>query len=84
MSENKIRLKNQKPNSTNSTSLGPVSDLENFVEKEWWNHIFNSFYLKTDGVTSLEVYLITQILNLRPDQKILYLYCGQGRHSLDI
>lgn len=72
-------------------SLGPVPNLEEHVPAEWWRLIFNSIYLKTDGdvvddraVTSREVDLFSQILNLASDDAVLDLCCGQGRHTLEL
>lgn len=52
---------------------------------------FNSLYLKTDGdvindqtITDNEVTLFINLLNLKPEDKILDLCCGQGRHSLEL
>jgi D-alanine-D-alanine ligase len=74
-----------------STSLGPVENLEQYVRSDWWKKIFNSLYLKTDGdvvndphITSQEVSFFTEILNLKPEEKILDLCCGHGRHSLEL
>ncbi|MDD5015508.1 MAG: methyltransferase domain-containing protein [Atribacterota bacterium] len=71
--------------------LGPVSDLEEHVRPDWWNRIFNHLYLKTDGdvvddlvITSQEIDLFLNILKLSPEDKILDLCCGQGRHSLEL
>jgi D-alanine-D-alanine ligase len=72
-------------------SLGPVPDLEEHVEPDWWRSIFNSIYLKTDGdvvddpqITSKEVDLFSEILCLSPANRILDLCCGQGRVSLEL
>ncbi len=72
-------------------SLGPVPNLEDFVQQDWWNKIFNSLYLKTDSdvvddrkVTSKEVNRIIEILNLSKEDRILDLCCGQGRHSIEL
>ncbi|MBN2134985.1 MAG: class I SAM-dependent methyltransferase, partial [Acidobacteria bacterium] len=72
-------------------SLGPVQNLEEYVSPEWWNKIFNSLYLKTDGdvvedlkITKSEIDLITDILNPASDAKILDLCCGQGRHCIEM
>jgi len=72
-------------------SLGPVPDLEEHVRPEWWQSIFNSLYLKTDGdvvdnenITRQEVNLFSHILKLSPQDRILDLCCGQGRHSLEL
>lgn len=71
--------------------LGPVSNLEEYIRPDWWQHIFNSLYLKTDAdvvddpnITCQEVDLFTDILNLSPEHRILDLCCGQGRHSLEL
>lgn len=71
--------------------LGPVPDLEEHVRPDWWRHIFNYLYLKTDGdvvedigITRWEVDLFQNILKLSPGDKILDLCCGQGRHSLEL
>ena len=72
-------------------SLGPVGNLEEHVQPEWWRQIFNSLYLKTDGdvvddpqVTVKEVDTFLKILNLSPEDKILDLCCGQGPDSLEL
>jgi len=71
--------------------LGPIPDLEEYVQPDWWKHIFNSLYLKTDGdvvndqeITRREVDLFTHILGLKPEDSILDLCCGHGRHSLEL
>ena len=75
----------------NIRCLGPVSDLEEYVRRDWWNHLFNSYYLKTDGdvvndnnITSQEIDIFSEVLKLQPDQRILDLCCGHGRHSLEL
>jgi len=72
-------------------SLGPVPNLEEHVRPDWWRCIFNAIYLKTDAdvvddaqLTTKEVQLFSQILNLSPEEKILDLCCGQGRISLEL
>jgi len=71
--------------------LGPVSNLEEFVKKDWWKSIFNAYYLKTDGdvvedqnITSTEIDIFSKILEIHPEQNILDLCCGQGRHSIEL
>lgn len=71
--------------------LGPVENLEEHVQSDWWRGIFNKLYLKTDGdvvddpaITRTEVDLISDILDLKPDDQILDLCCGHGRHSLEL
>lgn len=29
--------------------LGPVDNLESYVKADWWRHLFNANYLRTDG-----------------------------------
>lgn len=72
-------------------SLGPVQNLEEYVEPDWWCQIFNSIYLKTDGdvvddnqITEEEVDLFSKILSLKFEDRVLDLSCGQGRHSLEL
>jgi len=72
-------------------TLGPVKNLEEHVRSDWWRGIFNSLYLKTDAdvvednkITREEVDLIVGALNLAPDDRILDLCCGQGRHCLEM
>jgi D-alanine-D-alanine ligase len=72
-------------------SLGPVPNLEEHVNPEWWRQIFNATYLKTDGdvvddpqLTAKEVDVFCGILNLSPEDKALDLCCGQGRVSLEL
>jgi D-alanine-D-alanine ligase len=72
-------------------SLGPVNNLESYLQPDWWKRIFNSMYLKTDadvvedrGITTYELDLLTNILKLRAEDVILDLACGQGRHSLEL
>ena len=70
-----------------STLLGPVSNLEQHLQTDWWKRIFNSMYLKTDAdvvedqkITKSEVELFSKVLELKIDDIILDLACGQGRH----
>jgi len=71
--------------------LGPVPDLEEHVRPDWWSRIFNYLYLRTDAdvvddvnITSREIDLFLNILKLSPEDRILDLCCGQGRHSLEL
>jgi D-alanine-D-alanine ligase len=71
--------------------LGPVEDLESYVKSEWWRHVFNANYLRTDGdvvedaeITKNEIDLFTAALNLPKDAQLLDLCCGQGRHSIEL
>src|SRR4030042_4733619 len=81
------RKNGQAPNG----SLGPVENLEHYLQPDWWRRIFNSMYLKTDAdvvedmqITHKEVNLFTEILGLERNMVILDLACGQGRHSLEL
>ncbi len=72
-------------------SIGPVPNLEEHVKSDWWRGIFNRLYLKTDvdvvddpRITEREIDRIARILHLQPDEKILDLCCGQGRHTLEL
>ena len=93
----KVEAPNSKPRQRGKAalgivkSLGPVLNLEEHVQPEWWRCIFNSIYLKTDGdvvddsqVTYKEVDVFSKILQLSPEDKILDLCCGQGRISLEL
>ncbi len=73
------------------TSIGPVEDLESYVKADWWRHIFNANYLRTDGdvvddpeITALEIDAFLSMLEASPDDRILDLCCGQGRHVLEL
>ncbi len=72
-------------------SYGPVSDPEKHLQPDWWRRIFNSMYLKTDAdvvddraITRGEIDLFTSFLKITPEQTILDLACGQGRHILEL
>ena len=71
--------------------FGIVANLEEYVQPDWWRRIFNSLYLKTDAdvvddqrITRAEVDLFSEILRFSPEDRILDLCCGQGRHSLEL
>ena len=87
--EKNIDLRKKESNS--SHCLGPLSNLEEYVRKDWWKKIFNSYYLKTDGdvvedkkITSYEVDVFSKIMGFKPEHRILDLCCGQGRHSIEL
>jgi D-alanine-D-alanine ligase len=72
-------------------TLGPISDLERHLPSEWWKSLFNSIYLKTDGDvvendanTVREIDLVIRAAVLEPNDRVLDLCCGQGRHSLEL
>ncbi|MBN1435773.1 MAG: methyltransferase domain-containing protein [Sedimentisphaerales bacterium] len=71
--------------------LGPVDNLESYVKADWWRHLFNANYLRTDGdvvgdndITKNEVDIFLEALKASKDDRILDLCCGQGRHTLEI
>ena len=71
--------------------LGPVDDLESYVKADWWRHLFNANYLRTDGdvvedrdITKKEVNIFLNAIDVSKDSRILDLCCGQGRHALEI
>jgi D-alanine-D-alanine ligase len=83
----------QKPGNSSAVprTLGPVPDLERHLPSDWWRNLFNSVYLKTDGDvvenhenTKAEVDFIIRIGGLEPNDHILDLCCGQGRHCLEL
>ncbi len=70
--------------------LGPVDNLESYVKADWWRHIFNANYLRTDGdvvedndITQKEVDLFLAALDIAKDSSFLDLCCGQGRHAIE-
>ena len=72
-------------------TLGPISDLERHLPSDWWRSLFNAVYLKTDGdvveneaATAAEVDLLIKGLGLEPNDRLLDLCCGQGRHCLEL
>jgi len=72
-------------------TIGPVSDLERHLPSDWWRTLFNSIYLKTDGDvveneqnTAQEVEVLIRAAGLEPNDRILDLCCGQGRHCLEL
>ena len=80
-----------KPKSNNIRTLGPVTDLEHHLPNEWWRNLFNSLYLKTDGDvvenddnTVREIDAVIAAAGLDPNDRVLDLCCGQGRHSLEL
>ena len=85
---------NQKKERQGRTPLvcrGVVNNMEEHVQPDWWRRIFNSLYLKTDGdvtgddeITGAEIKQFLEILNPSPEDRILDLCCGQGRHSLEL
>ncbi|MGD2168387.1 MAG: methyltransferase domain-containing protein [Gammaproteobacteria bacterium] len=76
---------------TRVESIGPVEDLESYVRADWWRHIFNANYLRTDGdvvddpeITAGEIDAFLESLDAKPEDRILDVCCGQGRHVLEL
>jgi len=72
-------------------TLGPISDLERHLPRDWWRSLFTSLYLKTDGDvveneanTRNEVDLLRKATGMEPEDRVLDLCCGQGRHSMEL
>ena len=86
--KNSKTIKNKKHN---NKILGPVPSLEDYVSADQWQRIFNSLYLKTDAdvvedtkLTCQEVDKFSGLLQLKPEDIILDLCCGQGRHATEL
>ncbi len=86
-----MNSKSKSKNSALTEVLGPIEDLESYVKADWWKHIFNSNYLRTDGdvvedteITKSEIDLFIPALELEKESHVLDLCCGQGRHSLEL
>jgi D-alanine-D-alanine ligase len=87
---NPVKNVTKKTNKKLISALGPVEDLESYVKADWWKHIFNANYLRTDNdvvgddaVTNYEVDLFEKFLDLPKNANILDLCCGQGRHVIE-
>ena len=72
-------------------TLGPVSDLERHLPSDWWRTLFNAVYLQTDGDvvendgnTAKDVELLIRAAGLEPNDRVLDLCCGQGRHTIEL
>lgn len=72
-------------------TLGPITDLERHLPADWWRSLFNSVYLMTDGDviendsnTIRDVDTLVRVAGLEPNDRILDLCCGQGRHVLEL
>jgi D-alanine-D-alanine ligase len=78
-------------NTPTQKTLGPISDLERHLPPEWWRSLFNALYLKTDGdvtenddATRAEIDTLLDKVGIAPEDRILDLCCGQGRHCLEL
>ncbi len=90
-SREKKRPPGTQPQAALRASIGPVEDLESYVKADWWRDIFNANYLRTDGdvvadpeITEAEIDAFVSLLEVSPDDSILDLCCGQGRHVLEL
>ena len=61
------------------------------VNPEWWKELFDEIYLATDArsvcdeeVTRREIDLFLELIPLSPEQEILDLCGGHGRHSMEL
>jgi len=61
------------------------------VNPDWWKSLFDEVYLLTDArsvcnheLTRREVDVVCELLPLQPEDRILDLCGGQGRHSIDL
>ncbi len=77
--------------SAQSRTLGPVSDLERHLSADWWRTLFNAVYLTTDGDvfendanTRADVDRLIALAGLVPEDRVLDLCCGQGRHLIEL
>jgi D-alanine-D-alanine ligase len=91
MAAKKVKAPQAKAPHARQRTLGPVPDLERHLPSDWWRTLFNSIYLKTDGDvvendrnTTQEVDAVINLGGLEPNDRILDLCCGQGRHSLEL
>ncbi len=74
-----------------AVTLGPVANLESHVNPEWWRYIFNALYIKTDAdvvndteITSYEINMFLEMINVDKNAHVLDVCCGQGRHSFEL
>jgi D-alanine-D-alanine ligase len=76
--------------SDDRSTLGPVEVLDEHVPDEWWQDLFGETYLLTDGdvlsdrITRREVDRFIDRAALQPQDRILDLCCGQGRHTIEL
>ena len=87
----RVSRRAEPPTAVSTTTIGPVEDLESYVKADWWRHIFNANYLRTDGdvvddpeITAGEIDAFLAMLDAKQDDRILDLCCGQGRHVLEL
>jgi len=85
------QVKGEKISQSRFRTFGPITNPEEYVRPDWWRHIFNSTYLKTDGdvvcdntLTKKEIETYVSLLKLKSEHRVLDLCCGQGRHCLEM
>jgi len=61
------------------------------VDPDWWKTLFDEVYLVTDArsindekITRQEMAMFTSLISIRPDDRILDLCGGHGRHALEL
>ena len=61
------------------------------VDPDWWKTLFDEVYLVTDArsvgdddITRLEIDIFTSLVPMQPDDRILDLCGGHGRHALEL
>jgi len=81
----------RRPGAPARACQGPIADLESHLPEEWWREIFNALYLKTDGDvvendgnTRHDIDLLIGATGIAPQDDVLDLCCGQGRHVLEL
>jgi D-alanine-D-alanine ligase len=92
MTKKPVRLERQVPKQpAKPRTLGPVPDLERHLPSDWWRTLFNAVYLQTDGDvvendtnTAQEIDLLIASAGLEPNDHVLDLCCGQGRHAIEL
>lgn len=69
--------------------VGPIENIEEHLDKEWWKYIFNNeMFDQTNGftctteITEREIGTVRRALPFRRQERILDLACGNGRHAL--
>lgn len=82
--------KTSQPHNTRNTRNTPPGTTSSHGDNEWWLGFFDDNWkrLGFDSIdaeqTGKETDFIVKALDLKPDQKVLDLACGVGRHSLEL
>ena len=86
-------MKNLKPRQKDKTDpvIGKVLDIGKYVKNDWWRRAFDDVYLTTDGDvvdndanTKFDIDSILKSISINPNQPIIDIGCGQGRHLLEL